>query len=105
SCATDCKFNARDVAAAIDYARTRGARVINLSLGSEEGAGAEVRAAMQRAVDAGIVLVASAGNDAGASPGFPAAYASDPRYAGALIAAGALNTSGSGLASFSNRAG
>lgn len=105
SCSTDCKFNARDVAAAIDYARTHGARIINLSLGSEESTGAEVRAAMQRAVDAGVVLVASAGNDAAANPSFPAVYANDPRYAGALIAAGALNASGTGLASFSSRAG
>lgn len=105
SCATDCLFGAHELALGIDYARTHGARIINLSLGSDEGSGSEVRAAMKRAVDAGIVIVASAGNDAADSPGFPAAYAVDARYAGAMIAAGALNSSGTGLASFSDRAG
>jgi subtilisin family serine protease len=105
SCDTECKFGSHDLAVAIDYARTHGARVINLSLGSEDGSGSEVRAAMKRAVDAGIVLVASAGNDANENPGFPAAYAVDSRYIGALIAAGALNSSGTALAGFSDRAG
>jgi hypothetical protein len=105
SCDTECKFGSHDLAVAIDYARTHGARVINLSLGSEEGSGSEVRAAMKRAVDAGVVLVASAGNDGAENPGFPAGYAVDSRYVGALIAAGALNSSGSNLAGFSNRAG
>lgn len=105
TCDDECKFNSHDIALALDYARTHGARVVNMSLGNDTGSGSEARAAMKRAVDAGMVIVASAGNDGAADPGFPARYAVDARYAGALIAAGALNASGSDLASFSDRAG
>src|SRR4051794_36356073 len=56
------------VARGIDYARTHGADVINLSLGSEVpivGAmgGDEIDAAIHRAIAAGIVVVAAAGNN------------------------------------------
>ena len=56
------------VARGIDYARTHGADVINLSLGSEipiVGAmgGDEIDAAIHRALAAGIVVVAAAGNN------------------------------------------
>ena len=60
--------SADDVAAGVDYARTHGADVINLSLGSEVpliGAigGDAFDAAVQRAIGAGIVVVAAAGNN------------------------------------------
>ncbi len=58
-----------DVARGIDYARTHGAHVINLSLGSDvpligAAEGDEVDAAIRRALAAGIVVVAAAGNNA-----------------------------------------
>jgi subtilisin family serine protease len=57
-----------DVARAIDYAVARGAHVINLSLGSDVpllGAGGDrdLNAALDRAADAGVVIVAAAGNN------------------------------------------
>ena len=57
-----------DVARGVDYARTHGADVINLSLGSEVpliGAvgGDAFETAVRRAIAAGIVVVAAAGNN------------------------------------------
>jgi subtilisin family serine protease len=49
---------------AIDYAVTQGARVINLSLYASRPAPDDVRRAVQRAIDAGVLVVAIAGNDA-----------------------------------------
>ncbi len=62
-----------DVAAGIDYAIQNGARVINLSLGTPLGSQA-LEDAINRALAAGIVVVASAGNDPIHKEVFPAAY-------------------------------
>lgn len=62
-----------DVAAGIDFAIQRGARVINLSMGTPVGAQALLDA-VNRALTAGIVVVASAGNDPVHHEMFPAAY-------------------------------
>ena len=64
----DGSGTSEDVAAGIDWARTHGAQVINLSLGSEVpivGAmgGDEIDAAIRRALGAGLVVVAAAGNN------------------------------------------
>jgi subtilisin family serine protease len=66
--ADDGSGTSEDVAAGIDWARTHGASVINLSLGSEIpvlGAmgGDEIDAAIRRALGAGIVVVAASGNN------------------------------------------
>ena len=63
-----------NIAKAIDRAIARGAVVINLSLGADLHTNVE-REAIGRAVAAGIVVVASAGNDGSLLPQFPAAYA------------------------------
>ena len=59
---------AGDVAAGIDWAREHGAQVINLSLGADvplagAAGGDAVDRAIRRALDAGIVVVAAAGNN------------------------------------------
>jgi subtilisin family serine protease len=65
--AADGSGTTENVVAGIDWARTHGADVINLSLGSEVpvvGAvgGDALDAAIRRALAAGIVVVAAAGN-------------------------------------------
>jgi serine protease len=62
-----------DVAEGIDFAaRNTSVKVINLSLGGD-GNSATVRAAVDRAVAAGITVVAAAGNDGRGTISFPAA--------------------------------
>ncbi len=94
-----------DVADAIDLARANGADVINMSLGTAGfGTHSALQTAIQRAVEAGIVLVASAGNDALSDPGFPANFAIQSEAGGMLVAVVATDD-GDALASFSNQAG
>jgi thermitase len=59
-----------DVAAAIDWAAQRGAKVIQLSLGTESPS-PEIEQAVDRAATRGIYVVASAGNS-NANPTYPA---------------------------------
>jgi subtilisin family serine protease len=66
--ADDGSGTSEDVAAGIDWARTNGAHVINLSLGSEipivgAAGGDEIDAAIRRALAAGVIVVAAAGNN------------------------------------------
>ena len=99
-------FDADDVADAIDYARLNGANVINMSLGFSGVVGVpnQITAAMVRAINAGIVIVAATGNDALSDPAFPASFALDATAQGALIAVAATDNA-NGIASFSNQAG
>lgn len=67
-----------DVAEGIDYAVAQGARVINMSLGGSQGAGF-LEDSLRRAVAAGVVVVAAAGNEAedldfSGDVSFPARY-------------------------------
>ncbi|MNE02986.1 Subtilisin DY [compost metagenome] len=101
--ATIC-FRGPDLARALDYAVQNGARVINLSIGGEGPLGSQFEAALQRAVNAGVVFAVAAGNDTGANPEWPGRYASDSRFAGAVIVTGAHDAAQQ-IAEFSNRAG
>jgi subtilisin family serine protease/flagellar hook assembly protein FlgD len=78
----------------IVWAADQGARVINLSLGSPLADPVESDA-IAYAVGKGVLVVASAGNDATTAPSYPAAY---PQ----VMAIGATNTATGGRASFSN---
>ena len=62
-----------DIAAGIDWARTHGAKVINLSLGGSAD-DPMLADAVQNAIAANVVVVAAAGNDGSEGVNFPAAY-------------------------------
>ena len=81
------------VALAINYAVVRGAKVINMSLGSD-GDDPLVAEQIQAALNAGVVVVAAAGNDGLAQLSYPANYPG-------VIAVGATDSSDN-RASFSN---
>ena len=91
-----------------------GARVINMSLGGS-APDSQLLAAMQNAVNAGIILVISAGND-GEDPALggnadPFALVPAQTFPGQVIIAGSVGVDGPGgnnidqLSTFSNRAG
>jgi subtilisin family serine protease len=105
SCATDdgCSFSTATLATAIDYAVTNGAKVINLSLGGNS-ATSQMRAAINRATAAGVIIVIAGGNDGDAEPDPLAQIASESIARGLVIIAGATDATGA-LASFSDKAG
>ena len=100
----NCSFFTSDVAAGIDYARENGAKVINLSLGAPGPVSALIRNAIIAAAQAGIIVVAAAGNDSSTVPSAPASLAGDPATLGLMLAVGAVD-SANNLASFSNQCG
>lgn len=71
---------------ALDYAVQNGARVVNMSWGTESNS-AFLRDAIRSARDKGLVLVASAGNEPTQRPVYPAAYDE-------VIAISAMNADG-----------
>ena len=76
-----------NVAQAVEYARKMGANIISLSLATKTDQ-ADLRAAVKSAQDAGVIIVAAAGNygqDANPAVGYPAAYTDLPN----VIAVGA----------------
>ena len=103
---TGCRHPESAIAAALDVARTNGARVVNISLGSDDPPGSTFLQAINRATAAGIVIVISAGNDGNANPSAfstsPALNASIAR--GLIIIAGSVGATDT-ISTFSNRAG
>jgi hypothetical protein len=109
-----CQFFDTAIAAGVDAARLAGAKVINMSLGGS-APDTQLLAAMQRAVNAGIILVISAGND-GEDPSKggnadPFALVPAQTFPGQVIIAGSVGVASAGgtdtsqLSTFSNRAG
>jgi len=82
-----------DVVAGVDYCVQQGADVVSMSLGSSSDVQL-VHDAMDAAYNAGVLLVAAAGNDYGGPVSFPAAYDS-------VIAVSATDSNNQ-LAAFSN---
>jgi subtilisin family serine protease len=81
------------VTKALYYAVNHGAKVINMSFGMSQSY-SSIQSALNKASSAGVVVVASAGNDNTAKPQFPA-------YASGVIAVSSV-TPGDVKASFSN---
>jgi hypothetical protein len=86
----------------IDYAVSRGARVINLSLGAPGPTG-DTALRLSAAANNTVVVV-SAGNESMGTPSWPGRYAKEAWANGTIIAVGAVDGSRR-MASFSNRAG
>lgn len=96
--------SADNICAAIRYAVDNGANIINMSLGGSDYTG--YASALQYAKDHNVLVVMAAGNNGGATPLDPAAYA---KQFDNCLAVGALqcnSTTGAiSMASFSNQAG
>ncbi|MDZ4370773.1 MAG: S8 family peptidase [Phenylobacterium sp.] len=99
-----CAFRTGDLAAALDYAATERARIVVLPLQHGKPLGARFEAALARVIDTGAVVVIAAGNRNGPDPSWPALYAIDPRFEGAILVAGAVGYHGA-ITDWSNRAG
>ncbi len=88
------------VIAAIDWAVQKGAKVINLSLGTNEPVAA-LKTMVSYANQMGIFVITSAGNAGTTSMTYPAADAHNALYSDKLFSVGSVNNSGS-RSSFSN---
>lgn len=98
----DCSFSDTNIASAIDFASSNGAKVINVSLGGE-GANLALRNAVTTAANRGSLIVISAGNEGEAQPD-SFALQLDTAASGGVIIVGSIGASGE-ISSFSNRAG
>ncbi|AYJ86293.1 peptidase S8 [Sphingomonas paeninsulae] len=104
-----CTHSDTAIARGLDLAVTARARVVNISLGGE-AANSNLRAAIDRATAAGVIIVISAGNEGKTDPGAAAnpdplaQIAIDPIARGLVLIAGATNAAQT-LADFSNKAG
>jgi subtilisin family serine protease len=109
-----CSFPDSATIAGINYAVAQGAKIINLSLGSDGSISNAMRQAIINATNAGVLFTISAGNEGapasngmaakGTMPGEPAILAGDPAVNGRVVAVGAIDRNGA-MATFSNRAG
>jgi len=106
-----CSFFDRDIAAALDYARVRGVKIVNISLGGDGFNSLTLINAYKRAVDAGMVIILAAGNRdetdtdvTVAQPENSASVAWASWANGQIIVAGAVGQS-STITDFSHRAG
>ena len=99
-----CVFADSDIARGIDVAVASGAAVVNLSLGGS-AASLELQNAISRAADAGVVIVAAAGNG-GLSPDEVDEFTQTIIAAGGdnVIIVGSVDDNGE-MSDFSNRAG
>ena len=104
ACRKECAFSALNLAKAVDYAVSKRAQIIDLSLAGEHSLGPKFEKSLQKAAKAGAVIIVAAGNDGRQLPEWPGRYAADPRFAGSVVAVGAVNKQGE-LAKFSDRAG
>ena len=80
-------FLPANIAAAIRYAVSQHAGVINLSIGNQQDFGTDVSSAIASAVAANIVVVASTGNESASAVDYPAAYPG-------VVAVGAIDQGG-----------
>lgn len=116
SCSPNCTFYHSDLARATDYAVAHNAKILNFSLGGSS-LDAGWQNSLTNALTPGLladgvtadpakerIIVAAAGNSAGANPINPAAWLASGAGLGRGLAVGAVDASGA-LASFSNRAG
>jgi hypothetical protein len=114
-CTDGCTFSDFDVAEGINYAVENGAKVINLSLGSDVGinASSPLGMALINAVNQGVVVVMAAGNGVEDSfgdlvgqdePNGFSQFAANPTVKGGIIIAGAVDATNT-IADFSNKAG
>jgi len=109
-----CRFSDASLINAVNYAVANGARIINMSLGSEGAISAGLRNAIIAATSQGVLFTIAAGNEAaapsgtqpakGTAPTEPAIVAGDPAVGGRVVAVGAVDPSGA-MPTFSNRAG
>jgi subtilisin family serine protease len=104
ACTKECAFSSLNLAKAVEYALSNHARIIDLSLAGDHRLGAQFEKALAHAAKLGAVVIVAAGNQGRAEPEWPARYAADPRFAGSVVAVGAVNKQGE-MAPFSDRAG
>ena len=102
-CNDGCSYTDSAIAAGLDAAVGAGARVVNISLGGSSASPA-LRNSFNRTVNAGTVIVISAGNDGEAQPDPLPVAAVNATGSGNIIIVGSIDSSGA-MSSFSNRAG